>query len=144
VSIYPFPNFAYRSQETGHYAGHSSSFPNNMHTKFMCPSLYHFPNSSDRTEEMGTLVMLATVNLYPTIVLYTLFLWNHILKILKSMAETNISSFNETSLSYKPPLESKTHLISFLLESKPSSKGMTTHIAVIFKCVFALSNPLEI
>jgi hypothetical protein len=48
------------------YAGHSSSLPNNMHTKFMCPSLYHFPNSSYRSEEMGTLVTLATVNLYPT------------------------------------------------------------------------------
>jgi hypothetical protein len=85
------------------YAGHSSSLPNNMHTKFMCPSLYHFPNSSYRSEEMGTLVTLATVNLYPTIVLYTLFLWNHILKILKSMAETNMSYFNETSFSYNHP-----------------------------------------
>jgi hypothetical protein len=121
------------------YAGHSSSLPNNMHTKFMCPSLYHFANSSYRSEEMGTLVMLATVNVYPTTVLFTLFLWNHILKILKSMAETNISYFNElpshtTTLRIKNP----PNFISIRIQ-----RYAYTHIAAIFKYVFVLSNPHE-
>jgi hypothetical protein len=84
------------------YAGHSSSLPNNMHTKFMCPSLYHFPNSSYRSEEMGKLVMLATLNLYPTIVLIPSFFGTTSSKFSKAR-QTNISYFNEISFSYNHP-----------------------------------------